>query len=154
MYIDKNISFSGNHVGFRALLSNGETSFSTYDSMVAFIKGLGCLYNIGNIGIFNLPPTLPGDNTLNYSVNSPRGRKDFTFKYEKVGSIYRAFIINCPSYGSRATGLHDTHRLTDNGRYYVCWTPEPTRLDDITQVSKLWAEATAKYIDTGRFPTG
>jgi hypothetical protein len=37
----------------------------------------------------------------------------------------------------------------NDGREYVCWEPEPTRLEDIVAVSKMWAEATANYIDTG-----
>jgi len=153
MYIEKNISFSGNHPGFRALLTRGETSFNSYEDMIMFIRGLGSLYNTPcGISLFGNPqPQYHDNNTLNYTVTSPRRRQmNFTFKYEKIGSIWRAYIINSPSYGSRSTGAHDTHRLND-GRYYVCWSPEPTRLDEITQVSKMWADATAKYIDTGRF---
>jgi hypothetical protein len=126
-----------------------------------FVRSLGSIFCTSpqlpspNLNFLNtLQPEQANNNTLSYTAISPRGsRYNFTFKYERVGSIWRAYIINSPSYGSRSTGAHDTHRLND-GRYYVCWTPEPQRLDEITQVSKLWADATAKYIETGVFPTG
>ena len=150
LYIDKNISFADNHAGFATLLSRGEASFSTYDDMMAFVKGLGCLFDT---------PQQQGDPlSLTYPVTSPHGRPmTFSFKYEKAGSIltgsiWRAFIVNSPGYGSRSTSANDTHRLTNSdGRLYVCWKPEPRRLDEITEVSKMWAKATAKYIDTGVF---
>jgi len=44
MYIDKNLSFSGNHTGFANLIMNGEATFESYDDMVTFIKELGSLY--------------------------------------------------------------------------------------------------------------
>jgi len=150
LYIDKNISFAGNHAGFAALLARGEASFRTCDDMMAFVKGLACLYS---------PQQQQSDPlSLTYPVVSPHGRPmTFSFKYEKVGSIltgsiWRAFIVNSPGYGSRSTSASDTHRLTNSdGRLYVCWKPEPRRLDEITEVSKMWAKATAKYIDTGVF---
>jgi len=153
MYIDKNISFTGDHAGFKALLSRGEASFGSYEAMIVFVRGIGSLFNIPtSLNLFyNIQPQQVDNGFLNYTVMSPRRhRYNFTFKYEKVGSIWRAYIINSPSYGSKPTDAHSTHRLND-GRYYVCWTPEPQRLDEITQVSKMWADATARYIDTGRF---
>ena len=143
---DKNISFAGSHTGFAALLSSGEASFSTYDNMTEFIKGLGCL--------FDGPQQQQSDPlSLTYPVVSPHGNHiNFEFKYEKHGSVWRAFIVNIPNYGSRATGSLETHRHQNtDGRFYICWEPEPQRLDDITHVSKMWAKATAKYIDTGVF---
>ena len=144
MYIDRGITFTGNHTGFSNLVVNGEATFGSYEAMTAFIKGLGSIYNAqANDGQF-----------LNYTATSSRGNKyNFRFEYRQAGSGWRAYIINSPSYGSRATGLRDTHRLTDNGRHYVCWVPEPSRLDQMTEVSKLWAKATVDYIETGIFPT-
>jgi hypothetical protein len=162
MYVDKNIAFNGNHSGFRALLAAGEMSFSTYENMIAFVRGLAHLFvNEQSVNspvppIFPTPipmPPLPDPHFLTYPVTSPRGNHmNFSFKYEKHGPAWRAFIVNSPGYGSRAATAHATHRLTHtDGRQYVCWTPEPQRLDEITQVSKMWANATAKYIDTGVF---
>jgi len=179
LYIDRNILYAGNHAGFRDLLSRGEASFNTYDNMIAFVRGLSCLFNSDTIhttppsppqqpsDIFSffrrtgqsrsnpIPPTIPAGDQLSctYPVTSPRGnRMNFEFKYEKHGSVWRAFIVRSPSYGSRSSGAGDTHRLTHgDGRRYVCWTPEPQQLDQIKEVSKQWADATARYIDTGTF---
>ena len=153
LYIDRNISFTGSHSGFRNLLTQGEITFNSFDSMKAFVRGLSSLYRVNRPPIFSPSPprVLRSNNTsLNYTATSRRGRSySFSFKYERVGDIWRAYIVSSPSYGSRATGLHSTHRLND-GRYYVCWSPEPTSLEAITVVSKMWADATAEYIDTGR----
>jgi hypothetical protein len=190
LYIDKNISFTGEHPNFAAWLANGEASFNTYDDMVAFIKELGCLFEDSpqpasesgdseqsqdSPEISEQPQSDTEDSeqsqndpfSLTYSVTSPLGSlMTFKFKYEKVepedsGHFWRAFIVESPDYGSRSTSAPDTHRMTNtDGRYYVDWRagrhcndwhPEPARLDDITQASKLWAEGTAKYIDTGSF---
>ena len=161
MYIDNGITFTGNHTGFSSLVANGEATFGSYEAMVAFVRGLGSIYNTSAAGTSIFTParvpasTPPSQQTnphiLDYTAVSSRGnRYNFRFQYGQVGSVWRAYIVSSPSYGSRSTGAHDTHRLND-GRYYVCWTPEPTRLDQITAVSKRWANATANYIDTGSF---
>ena len=90
---------------------------------------------------------------LTYIELGTYGRQDvYVFNYEKVGSSWRAYIMNSPSYGSRASGAHATHRHYDSSRnlHYICFTPAPTRLEDITQVSKTWAKCTTSYIDTGK----
>jgi hypothetical protein len=149
LYIDTNIAFSGNNPGFRVLLANGEASFRTYDEMVAFVRGLGCLF-VSQQQPHN-PPL-----SLSCSVTSPHGNHmTFSFQYEKCwsfwrGSFWRAFIVNSPSYRSRSSSGYVTHRIsTIGGRYYICWDPPPKELDQMIEISKLWAEATAKYIDTG-----
>ena len=53
-----------------------------------------------------------------------------------------------PSYRSLDTSLHTTHRLTDNGRYYVCWTQPLSSEADARKVAKLWADLTQEYIKT------
>jgi hypothetical protein len=154
MYIDRGITFTGSHTGFSNLVANGEVSFGSYEAMTAFIRGLGSIYNAPARPIvpsYTPPRQASNGQTLDYTATSARGnRYNFRFEYRQVGSVWRAYIISSPSYGSRSTGAHDTHRLND-GRYYVCWTPEPTRLDQVTEVSKLWAKATANYIDGGSF---
>jgi len=88
--------------------------------------------------------------TLRYQVRSPKGNlMTFVFRYQYVGSTWRAYIVSSPSYAWRSSSLHCTHRLTDSNGYYICWNQNIQRLDDITTVSKMWAEATAKYIDYG-----
>jgi len=95
---------------------------------------------------------LNSEETQAYTITRPFGRKmTFIFRYTYVGSSWRAYILSSPSYGNRSTGLHDTHRYFDNDKnlYYVCWTVALKRLEEIIEVSRVWARETAKYIDTG-----
>ncbi len=80
------------------------------------------------------------------------GRADYAFSIERHGNnTYRAYIVSQPSYGSRDTGPHETHRLTDSaGRQYVCWT-RPLRSEaDARGVAAAWADASQEYIRTGQ----
>lgn len=79
------------------------------------------------------------------------GLADYGFSFEQqVNGGWRAYIQSMPSYGSRNTGLHATHRLTDSGRYYVCYDPAPRSEADVRKVAALWANLTQEYIKTGR----
>lgn len=80
------------------------------------------------------------------------GRADYQFSFERLsdGSI-RPYIESMPSYGSRDTGLHTTHRLHDSSRrYYVCWNRPLINVEDVKQVVALWSDLTQEYIKTGR----
>ena len=92
--------------------------------------------------------------TSTYTVTSPNGRKmTFAFKYKYVGSSWKAYIIECPSCESKPMhGIH-THSWFDNNEnlYYVDWCPDIKQIHHIKQLSKMWANYTANYIDTGRF---
>ena len=78
------------------------------------------------------------------------GRADYGFTFEKQwdGSL-RAYIDSMPSYGSRDTGAHTTHRLSSGGRHYICWNRKIYDEDDLRAVVALWSDATQKYIRTG-----
>jgi hypothetical protein len=79
------------------------------------------------------------------------GRADYRFSIERQpDGTYRAFIVSQPSYGSRATGAHETHRLRAWGRYYVCWNRPLRTPEDALSVAALWADATQEYIRSGR----
>ena len=78
------------------------------------------------------------------------GRADYKFSFERQsGGDWIPFILSQPSYGSRDTDLHPTHRLIDTGRYYVCWTDPLRTLSDAKRVAALWADATQNYIRSG-----
>ena len=78
------------------------------------------------------------------------GRTDYVFEFASLtDGTWRVYILDGPRYRSRDTGLHATHRLTDNGRYYVCWTHPLRSEQEARQVAKLWAEKTQEYIRTG-----
>ena len=78
------------------------------------------------------------------------GSADYGFSFERQwnGNI-RPFITSMPSYGSRETGLHTTHRLTSGTRHYVCWDSPLKTEAEAKQVVALWADLTQKYIRTG-----
>jgi hypothetical protein len=79
------------------------------------------------------------------------GRADYQFSIERQSDgTYRVFIISQPSYGDRSTGAYETHRLTAGGRRYVCWNQPLGSQEDAMSVAALWADATQRYIKSGR----
>jgi hypothetical protein len=78
------------------------------------------------------------------------GQADYQFDIVWVGDEYRAYIEQQPSYGNRDTGAHPTHRLSEDGRYFVCWTESLQSEADARSVAAMWADATQEYIRTGR----
>lgn len=78
---------------------------------------------------------------------------DYTFSFEEQSDgTWRAYIVSQPSYQGRAEGAHDTHRLTDNGRRYVCWDKPVRSFADMKKIAAAWADCTQFYITHGRFP--
>jgi hypothetical protein len=78
------------------------------------------------------------------------GKADYGFSFEReAGGVWRAYIVSGPPYGTRCSGLHETHRLKEGSRYYVCWTDALESEDAARQVAALWADATQEYIRTG-----
>ncbi len=78
------------------------------------------------------------------------GQADYGFSLEEQndGSL-RAYVDSMPSYGSRSTSLHTTHRLPDGGRHYVCWNLKLHDEEDLKKVVAVWSDATQTYIKTG-----
>ena len=84
-----------------------------------------------------------------YKVNYLNKTYEFSFKYQSRQDGYRAYITEQPSYRNRSTSLHDTHRLRDGDKYYICWSqPIPTE-DLMDGVVALWCKATVMYIIFG-----
>lgn len=79
------------------------------------------------------------------------GRADYKFSFEwHPRDGYRIYIDDQPGYGGRDTSADATHRLSDGGRKYVCWT-EPIRSEvDAQQIAAQWADCTQEYIRTGK----
>lgn len=80
------------------------------------------------------------------------GKNYFSFSYEKQsdGEI-RVFIESQPDYQGRETNGHATHRYgVSSDRPHVCYDPPPENLKDAIEISKVWADKTEKYIDTGK----
>ncbi|WP_460359297.1 hypothetical protein [Mycobacterium sp. ZZG] len=82
------------------------------------------------------------------------GGVDFTFRFTwmPAENTWRIYIERQPSYGSRATGAHSTHRLGLPNRPYICWTDRLTSYEAARKVAAMWADATQRYIATGQFP--
>ena len=80
------------------------------------------------------------------------GKAFFTFRFEKVGSIYEIDIVSMPDYRSRAADAHSTHRLPSiRGGYRICLADESqsNSLEKARKWAEAWAERTWKYIENG-----
>lgn len=93
---------------------------------------------------------------MTFRISSTRyrtadGGADYEFTFEYIGDGWRAWIDRQPGYGGRDSGSLATHRLTSNGRQYICWDQRIATLDDCKGVAALWADCTQVYIATGRF---
>lgn len=95
------------------------------------------------------PRPLAQPTTAYYRTKDGAADYKFTFK-EYAPGHWRAYIDEQPPYGGRPTGMHETHRLTDNGRFYVCWAGRLRSEQEVRAVAALWADNTQKYIATGR----
>jgi len=79
------------------------------------------------------------------------GLADYRFSIERqTNGAYRVFILAQPSYGSKSTAAHATHRLSAGGRHYVCWNRPLRSEGEAKTVAALWADATQQYIKSGR----
>jgi len=79
------------------------------------------------------------------------GNGYFKFRFYRIGSYYEIDILAMPSYNSRATDCHSTHRLPERGGYKVCMG-DPRILTTLTEAKKwaaVWSELTMKYIMYG-----
>ncbi len=78
-------------------------------------------------------------------------QEDYGFSFEEqADGSWLAFIVQSPSYGRRCDGLHETHRLTQEDRHYVCWDTPILDPQDCMNVAALWADCTQEYIRSGR----
>ena len=87
-----------------------------------------------------------------YRTNN--GRYYFEFMFEDKCSHYEAHILNQPSYESRETDLHSTHRLESNYpgcSYRICFANESDvpSLNKVRAYAESWSELTVKYIENG-----
>lgn len=78
---------------------------------------------------------------------SPGG--DYAFDHCQVNGSWRAYIVRQPSYQGRSESLHDTHRLRDGSRLFVCWTRPVLTFKDSVAIARLWCEKTDAYIHDG-----
>jgi hypothetical protein len=87
--------------------------------------------------------------SINYRTRD--GQADYKFSFEQqANGDWRAYILSQPSYRSRATDSHSTHRLTDyHGRKYVCWSTPISSADGLKNVVAKWSDATQDYIKYG-----
>ena len=73
----------------------------------------------------------------------------FSIEQEDDGS-WRAYILSQPDYRGRPSDCHSTHRLSNDGRHYVCWTKQLRTEHEARQVAAAWADATQRYIRFGQ----
>lgn len=78
------------------------------------------------------------------------GRSDYKFRIAQIPGVgYRVHILDQPSYGSRDTGAHPTHRLKDSRGRYICWAGRIKTNKEARQVAAAWADKTEDYILRG-----
>ncbi|MDR0415765.1 MAG: hypothetical protein LBH76_00325, partial [Propionibacteriaceae bacterium] len=77
--------------------------------------------------------------------------RDYSFTFSYQGGGWRVYIDNSPNYGRRPSGSVETHRLGLGARPYICWTTALPTISAAQGVAALWADATERYIATGRF---
>ena len=103
-------------------------------------------------GVAILDALIDDDNDSGTERESPAPRPpggDYAFDHRQVNGSWRAYIVRQPSYRGRSESLHDTHRLRDGSRLFVCWTrPVLTRKDSVA-VARLWRKKTDDYIRCG-----
>lgn len=76
------------------------------------------------------------------------GGTTYEFEFSWVDG-WRVYIIRQPPYGRLASDAHTTHRLSANGRHFICWTSRIATIDDAKVVAASWAEGTERYRRTG-----
>jgi hypothetical protein len=97
----------------------------------------------------SIPPTRHRRARSLYRARGPR-QIDYGFSYEQQSDdSWRVYITSQPGYGGRADDAHTTHRYSDGGRRYICWSATIRTLEQARQVSAMWADATEKYIHAG-----
>lgn len=76
----------------------------------------------------------------------------YCFWLSQYGNGYRIYILEHPSYGSRSSSLHDTHRFYDSDKkvHYICYSPLPKNKFDAMMIAGKWADNTSIYIRTGK----
>jgi len=78
-------------------------------------------------------------------------RADYEFAFVRTADAWRVYILWSPDYAGRDDGAVATHRLSDEaGRRYVCWTGRLQSTEDAMRVAAAWADATQRYIATGK----
>lgn len=102
---------------------------------------------------------VPGDAPIRPGLHRPPGWlglkwKGLHFEFQILktpcGEV-RAYILSCPSYGSRSKDLHSTHRLEDDrGNPHICpgWMPE--NFEEAKAWAAVWCKYTENYIRTGK----
>ena len=84
------------------------------------------------------------------SYRTRDGQADYSYSIEQQrDGTWRVYIEGQPDYKGRDNDAHTTHRLSDGGRKYICWTAPLQTLGQAKQVAAMWADATQKYIQSG-----
>jgi hypothetical protein len=86
--------------------------------------------------------------TIKYRTKDSEADYEFSFERTPEGDL-RAYIVSQPSYRNRATDANSTHRLSENGRKYVCWTQQIWNRSQLEWVVAEWCDRTQRYIKYG-----
>jgi hypothetical protein len=97
------------------------------------------------------PGSFRAPRTATYRTND--GKAYFEFRFVEDGSYWEIDILSAPSYGTRSSDLHSTHRLPSaRGGYRICLA-DPSDAHSVSKAFKFaesWSEMTWRYIQTGK----
>lgn len=128
---------------------NTSRNTSVSDLFEAITPSQGAASSADNSSSSSEPATVLGP--VNYYANVKHNQKDnwFQFEYKKVNGEWLAYILRMPDLNGSDPNLHYTHRYKKDGRYWVCYDPQPKNLKDAQTISKGWADRELEYITTG-----
>lgn len=104
-----------------------------------------------------LPPGGWRSTVFSDYYRSKNGKCVFHFAFYPMDTRYDVDILEMPSYGTRSTTMHDTHRLKSrNGNdYRICFGDESivSSIKTAKKWAAVWAECAVNYLESGKhFP--
>jgi hypothetical protein len=87
-----------------------------------------------------------------FKAKDPNPGSDNIYKFQIIRQSdqnYRIYIIQTPGYLGRDESLQITHRYRNQDRFYICWTHPIEDSKGAEAISKLWANGTQVYRNTG-----
>jgi len=80
------------------------------------------------------------------------GMLTIPFEFVQVGGGWRIYILSSPPYDAfgRDSSNLATHRLSEGGRFFICWGGHISSLNAAKGVAALWSEKSSQYLRTGR----
>ncbi len=135
----KTVTYNGTNRDMKFLVKHQAIAYDKIMQIFNFFYRLDAIYSTG--GSF-----------FTYYIKGTGYYKNgkFKFRLRKVGSSWRAYILEMPPFEGRNASLSYTHRLVDTkGQYYVCVQDNVPTKERMIDICKLWSNHEYNYIQTG-----